>query len=231
MATVLVTNNSNAQSKKFKELKKGSFFGEKSYNYKSFGLKNADENLKRAKSKYNLHRKSGKKRGYKDNNNRQFYQNADKFYGFSYRDFGRDEAFDPVLDRAARITDLMDNHLRLTKNQAYDVFRLHVLFVSDLMQLQQETGYATGVSYSSYGYEQEVRTLIFENYFDALEDILKRSQQRELDYYFSRYDYMGNRKYSSYNYNNYDRYDRYRNYGNNNDYDRPRNRDRYGSCD
>ena len=236
MATVLIINNSNAQSGKLKELNNINFFGKKSYNYKNFGLQNAEENLKRAKSNYNYSVNARKKRGYRGGkNDNRFYENLNRFYGFSYNDFGRDATFDPVLDRASRITDLMDDHLRLSQNQEYNMFRLNVLFVSDLMQLQQENSYAYGTNYGGRGNEREIRDIIFGNYFEALEDILKRSQQNELNYYFSRYDYMGNRKYGNYNYNNYDR-NRDRNYNYNN-YDRPRNRgdrgrgNRYGRCD
>jgi len=228
MATVLVINCSYSQKNKLKELKNVNFFGEKSYNYKSFGKQNVEENLKRAKFNHNISANARKKnRNYRGkSNDKRFYQNLEKFYGFSCNDFGRDATFDPVLDRATRITDLMDDYLRLSRNQEYDMFRLHVLFVSDMMQLQQETGYAYGVS-NGYGYEREVRAVIFRNYFEALGDILKRSQENELDYYFSRYDYLGNRKYGNYNYGNYDRY-RNRDYSN---YNSQRGRDRYGRCD
>lgn len=233
MATFLIINSSYAQSGKLKELNNINFFGKKGYNYKSFGKQNVEENLKRAKSDYKYSANARKKKGYKGgSNDRRFSQNLERFFGFSYNDFGRDAAFDPVLDRAANITNLMDDYLRLSRNQEYDMFRLHVLFVGDMIQLQQETNYAYDTNYNGYGYEREVRATILENYFDALEDILKRNQENELNNYFRRYDYMGNRKYGNYNYNNYDRYDRYRDrnysYGN---YDRPRNRDRYGKCD
>ena len=234
MATLLVINGSYAQSGKLKELNNINFFGKKSYNYKSFGKQNVEENLKRAKSDYNYSANARKKKGYKGgnkNNNRRFYQNTEKFFGFSYNDFGRDANFDPVFNRAAQITGLMDDYLKLSRNQEYDMFRLHVLFVSDMMQIEQDGAYAYGNNYNNYGYERELKAEILANYFDALDGILKRSQQNDLDNYFSRHDFMGNRKYGNYNYNNYDRYrDRNYSYGN---YDRPRNRDRdrYGRCD
>jgi len=132
----------------------------------------------------------------------------ERYYGFSSGDFGYANSFDPNLERADQITENMDNILDLSRGQTYDVFRLNVLFISDMSQLMYGSNtYAYGASYGSQYMDYHLRDLITENYLDALEEILKNSQERRLDDYFRRYDLMGNSV--------YDRFDRYSssNYG------------------
>jgi len=101
----------------------------------------------------------------------------------------------------------MDRVLDLSRNQAYDVFRLNVLFISDMSQLMYgSNAYAYGAGYGNNYMDYHIRDLITENYLHALEDILKNSQERRLDNYFRRFDLMGNSlngRYNSYSYNQY----------------------------
>jgi len=240
MATVLLIQHSNAQSskttKKSKSLNDKAFFGKKSYNYKSFGKQNVEENLKKAKDRLknfssktpknkssklgSSARKSAdysnnvrrKKKGHykgsnkynRHNDNTHYYPEKyyapERYYGFSYHDFGHEAAFDANLERADYITENMDRILDLSRNQAYDVFRLNVLFISDMNQLMYGSNtYAHGASYGGGYMDYHLKDLITENYLEALEDILKNSQERRLDKYFRRYDLMGNSQYDRYN--------------------------------
>lgn len=233
MATVLLMQHSNAQSskttKKIKSLNDKDFFGKKSYNYKSFGKQNIEDNLKKAKerlksfsptSKSSKYSSSAKKSGDYSNNVRRkkkgrykgsnkynrhnddthyypekFYA-PERFYGFSYHDFGHEAAFDANLERADYITENMDRMLDLSRNQTYDVFRLNVLFISDMNQLMYGSNtYAHGANYGGHYTDHHLKDLITENYLNALEEILRNSQERRLDKYFRRYDLMGNSQY------------------------------------
>lgn len=245
MATVLLNLPSQAQSlntkKKIESIKDKVFFGKKSYNYKSFGKQNVDDNLKKAKERLkkfssknqtakfkssasksadysNSRRKkkgySGKSSKYNryDNDTHYYpekFKRHDSFYGFSTRDFGYENTFYPNLERADEITENMDRLLDLSRNQAYDVFRLNVLFISDMSQLMYgSNAYAYGASYGDHYMDYQVRDLITENYLHALSEILKNSQERRLDNYFRRYDLMGNSLYGRYNSYSYNRYGR-----------------------
>ncbi len=194
--------------KKAKERLKSRVPKNQSAKFRSSNSKGADysSNTRRKKKSHYGKGKNSKYNRYDDDAYyypEKFYA-PERFYGFSSRDFGYENTFYPNLERADQITENMDRILDLSRNQAYDVFRLNVLFISDMSQLMYgSNAYAYGAGYGDQYMDYQIRDLITENYLNALSEILRNSQERRLDNYFRRYDLMGNSLYGRYNsYNN-----------------------------
>lgn len=216
MATFLLFNFAYGQNKVEKKPNK-SLYGKKSYDYKSIGKskvekllrKESTENRQKQNGSSNNARRSKGNNGKWSNGQNNFYHN--QHFGFDCHDFGFNQAFNPVLDRAAFITENMDNILRLKRHQEFDIFRLNVLFVSDMQQLQHQiNNYAYGASYGNPVGSHHLEKLIKRNYFAGLNSILNSKQSNRLNYYFQQFDLLGNRAFASFG--NYS----FGNYGNNN---------------
>lgn len=193
-------NQSGKRGKSFQHLKKFKYPGSKKLDYPGNSLR----------KKKGFHYGNGKHGNHKHGSKK--YYDPEAFYGFSHYDFGYDASFNYTLERAAYITENMDDYLDLCKNQSYDVFRLNVLFITDMNELMYHSnGYAYGASYNGNGQysDYRIKDIITKNYLDALEDILRNNQERRLKKYFRKYDLMGNNAYINYNsYNDYGNYGR-----------------------